>query len=88
MKNNTIRKMFLGIEEELYDYLKKTETFKELKEKHKKDEEKLIKTFSKEQEKLFDDVWGNQGDWEAFYLEEGYIRGFKDANKLRDESLR
>ena len=88
MKNKTIRKVFLGIENELYKSIQNSEKYKKLREESKIHEEMLIETFDYDQERLFDEVWSMMGDSEAMYLEEGYIRGFKDANKLRDESLR
>lgn len=88
MKNKTIRKVFLGIENELYKSIQNSEKYKKLREESKIHEEMLIETFDYDQERLFDEVWSMMGDSEAMYLEAGYIRGFKDANKLRDESLR
>ena len=88
MKNKTIRKVFLGIETELYKSIQNSEKYKKLREESKIHEEMLIETFDYDQERLFDEVWSSIGESEALYLEAGYIRGFKDANKLRDESLR
>ena len=88
MKNKTIRKVFLGIENELYKSIQNSEKYKKLREESKIHEEMLIETFDYDQERLFDEVWSMMGESEAMYLEAGYIRGFKDANKLRDESLR
>ena len=88
MKNKTIRKVFLGIENELYKSIQNSEKYKKLREKSKIHEEMLIETFDYDQERLFDEVWSMMGESEAMYLEAGDIRGFKDANKLRDESLR
>ena len=88
MKNKTIRKVFLGIENELYKSIQNSEKYKKLREESKIHEEMLIETFDYDQERLFDEVWSMIGESEAMYLEAGYIRGFKDANKLRDESLR
>lgn len=48
----------------------------------------LVETLNYDQEMLLDEVRSMIGESEALYLEAGYIRGFKDANKLRDESLR
>ena len=73
---------------ELYERLKKSKKYKEIKDSISAEEKKLIDTFNKDQAKYYDIIWGKQGEWEAFYLEEGYVKGFKDANKLRDESLR
>ena len=88
MKNKTIRKVFLEIENELYKSIQNSEKYKKLREDSKIHEEMLIETFVFDQERLFDEVWSMLGESEAMYLEAGYIRGFKDANKLRDESLR
>ena len=88
MKNKTIRKVFLGIENELYKSIQNSEKYKELREESKIHEEMLLETLNYDQERLFDEVWSSIGESEALYLEAGYIRGFKDANKLRDESLR
>ena len=88
MKNKTIRKVFLGIENELYKSIQNSGKYKELREESKIHEEMLIETFDYDQERLFDEVGSMIGESEAMYLEAGYIRGFKDANKLRDESLR
>ena len=88
MKNKTIRKVFLGIENELYKSIQNSEKYKELREESKIHEEMLLETLNYDQERLFDEVWSSIGESEALYLEAGYIRGFRDANKLRDESLR
>ena len=88
MKNKTIRKVFLGIETELYKSIQNSDRYKKLRKESKVHEDNLIETLNYDQERLFDEVWSMMGESEAMYLEAGYIRGFKDANKLRDESLR
>ena len=45
MKNKTIRKVFLGIENELYKSIQNSEKYKKLREESKIHEEMLIETF-------------------------------------------
>lgn len=46
MKNKTIRKVFLGIENELYKSIQNSERYKELREDSKIHEEMLLETLN------------------------------------------
>lgn len=87
MKEKTIRKMFLSIEEEFYNSLIDSSSYKEISNRRNIAEEVLINSINHEQFHLFDEVISLQNEMASFYVEEAYIKGFTDANKLRDESL-
>ena len=87
MKEKTIRKMFLSIEEEFYDSLTDLSSYKEISNRRNIAEEVLINSINHEQFHLFDEVISLQNEMASFYVEEAYVKGFTDANKLRDESL-
>lgn len=87
MKEKTIRKMFLSIEEEFYNSLTDSSSYKEISNRRNIAEEVLINFINHEQFHLFDEVISLQNEMASFYVEEAYIKGFTDANKLRDESL-
>lgn len=86
MKEKTIRKMFLSVEEEFYNSLIDSSSYKEINNRRNIAEEVLINSINHEQFHLFDDANSLQNEMTAFYVEEAYIKGFTDANKLRDES--
>lgn len=44
-------------------------------------------SINREQFSLLDEVLSLQNELASFYVEEAYVKGFTDANKLRDESL-
>lgn len=87
MKEKTIRKMFLSIEEEFYNSLTDLSDYKEINNRKNIAEEVLINSINHEQFHLFDEVISLQNEMVSFYVEEAYVKGFADANKLRDESL-
>lgn len=87
MKERTIRKMFLSIEDEFYNSLTDLSDYKEISNRRNIAEEVLINSINHEQFHLFDEVASIQNEMVSFYVEEAYVRGFSDANKLRDESL-
>lgn len=87
MKEKTIRKMFLSVEEEFYDSLTDSSSYKEISHRRNIAEEVLINSINHEQFHLFDEVTSLQNEMASFYVEEAYVKGFTDANKLRDESL-
>ena len=87
MKEKTIRKMFLSIEEEFYNSLTDLSDYKEINNRKNTAEEVLINSINHEQFHLFDEVISLQNEMVSFYVEEAYVKGFADANKLRDESL-
>lgn len=82
----TIRKLFLAVETEFYNSLTKHPQYKEIFKRREIAEEVLINSINHEQFHLFDDANSLQNEMTAFYVEEAYIKGFTDANKLRDES--
>lgn len=47
----------------------------------------LMNSINREQFPLLDEVLSLQNELSSFYVEEAYVKGFTDANKLRDESL-
>lgn len=79
--------MFLSIEEEFYNSLTDSSSYKEISNRGNIAEEVLINSINHEQFHLFDEVISLQNEMASFYVEEAYIKGFTDANKLRDESL-
>lgn len=87
MKEKTIRKMFLAVEDDFYTSLTDLADYKEINNRRTIAEEILKNSIDKEQFKLFDEVCSLQNELESFYIEEAYVKGFTDANKLRDESL-
>lgn len=84
----TIRKMFLAVEEEFYDSLTNMAEYKEISNRRNTAEELLLNCVNHEQFKLFDNVDTCRNELIAFEIEEAYIKGFTDSNKLRDESLK
>ena len=88
MKEKTIRKMFLAVEDDFYTSLTDLADYKEINNRRTIAEEILKNSIDKEQFKLFDEVCSLQNELESFYIEEAYVKGFTDANKLRDESIR
>lgn len=87
MKEKTIRKMFLASEDDFYSSLNDTNTYKEIIKREELAEELLINSIDHDAFHLFDEVSSIKNELSAFYVEEAYIKGFTDANKLRDESL-
>lgn len=87
MKEKTIRKMFLSVEDEFYTSLTDLSGYKEISNRRNLAEEILINSINHEQFHLLDDVISLQNEMASFYVEEAYVKGFTDANKLRDESL-
>ena len=87
MKEKTIRKMFLSVEDEFYTSLTDLAEYKEISNRRNIAEEVLINSINHEQFHLLDDVISLQNEMASFYVEEAYVKGFTDANKLRDESL-
>lgn len=87
MSGKTIRKMFLSAEEDFYDDIMKKSAYKEINSRKNKAEEVLINSINNEQFHLLDEVLSLNNEMASFYVEESYIKGFTDANKLRDESL-
>lgn len=79
--------MFLSVEEEFYNSLTDLSSYKEINNRRNIAEEVLINSINYEQFHLFDEVTSLQNEMASFYVEETYIKGFTDANKLRDESL-
>lgn len=84
----TIRKLFLAVEEEFYYSLTKHPQYKEIFKRREIAEEVLINSISYDAFHLFDDATSLQNEMTAFYVEEAYVKGFSDANKLREEALR
>lgn len=87
MKEKTIRKMFLSVEDEFYTSLIDLADYKKINNRINIAEEVLINSINHEQFHLLDDVISLQNEMASFYVEEAYVKGFTDANKLRDESL-
>ena len=87
MKEKTIRKMFLSVEDEFYTSLTDLADYKEIINRSKFEEKNLMDSINREQFPLLDEVLSLQNELSSFYVEEAYVKGFTDANKLRDESL-
>lgn len=87
MKEKTIRKMFLSVEDEFYTSLTDLADYKEIINRSDFAENILMDSINREQFPLLDEVLSLQNELSSFYVEEAYIKGFTDANKLRDESL-
>lgn len=87
MKEKTVRKMFLSVEDEFYSSLTDLSDYKEINNRRNIAEEILINSINHEQFHLLDEVISLQNEMASFYVEEAYVKGFTDANKLRDESL-
>lgn len=84
----TIRKMFLASEDDFYNSLIDSADYKEINNRISIAEEVLINLISHDAFHLFDEVCSLQYEMSAFYVEEAYLKGFSDANKLREESIR
>lgn len=87
MKEKTIRKMFLSVEDEFYTSLTDLADYKEIINRSDFAEKNLMNSINREQFPLLDEVLSLQNELSSFYVEEAYVKGFSDANKLRDESL-
>ena len=87
MKEKTIRKMFLSVEDEFYTSLTDLDDYKEIINRSDFAEKNLMDSINREQFPLLDEVLSLQNELSSFYVEEAYVKGFTDANKLRDESL-
>lgn len=87
MKEKTIRKMFLSVEDEFYTSLTDLADYKEIINRSDFAEKNLMNSINREQFPLLDEVLSLQNELSSFYVEEAYVKGFTDANKLRDESL-
>ena len=87
MKEKTIRKMFLSVEDEFYTSLTDLADYKEIINRSDFSEKNLMNSINREQFPLLDEVLSLQNELSSFYVEEAYVKGFSDANKLRDESL-
>lgn len=46
-----------------------------------------MNSINREQIFLLDEVFPLQNELSSFYVEEAYVKGFTDVNKLREESL-
>ncbi len=84
----TIRKMFLASEEEFYKALSKYGDYKDIHKRREIVEEVLTNSVNKDIYQLFDEVCSLQNEMTAYLVEEAYVKGFSDANKLREESIR
>ena len=87
MKEKTIRKMFLSVEDEFYTSVTDLADYKEIINRSDFAEKNLMNSINREQFPLLDEVLSLQNELSSFYVEEAYVKGFTDANKLRDESL-
>lgn len=87
MKEETIRKMFLAVEDEFYTSISALDEYKNLNNRSNVAENILMNSINSERYPLLDEVLSLQNEISAFYVEEAYVKGFTDANKLRDESL-
>lgn len=79
--------MFLSVVDEFYTSLTDLSGYKEISNRRNLAEEVLINSINHEQFYLLDEVISLQNEMVSFYVEEAYVKGFTDANKLRDESL-
>lgn len=88
MNKKTLRKMFIANETEFYNILKNNAKYKDIDNRLTTSEEILINCIDKDQFDLLDDVLSLNNEMMSIYVEEAYIRGFSDAVKLHEESLR
>lgn len=79
--------MFLSVEDEFYTSLTDLSGYKEISNRRNLAEEDLINSINHDQFHLLDEVISLQNEMVSFYVEEAYVKGFTDANKLLDESL-
>lgn len=82
----TIRKLFITVEEEFYKTLMNNPKYMELLDKRSEKEELLEKTISKEQLKLWDEANSIQNEIEAFGIEEAFIKGFNTSQNIEKEA--
>lgn len=83
----TIRKMFENIMHDLFKEIEILEEYKDCANRLEIAEKTLVDTMDEEQEEMLNEYLNIQFEEMMIQIEEAYVRGFSDANKLRDESL-
>lgn len=87
MDKQTIRELYNILQKKLNDELISTDKYKEISGRCDIADEILKNSLIKEEYSLYEDVMNIYSELMDFETEEGFVKGFSIANKLRDESL-
>ena len=87
MDKQTIRKLYNLLQKKLNDEITSTDKYKEIAGRCDIADEILKNSLTKEEYFLYEDVMNIYSELMDFETEEGFVKGFSIANKLRDESL-
>ena len=82
-----IRKLYNLLQEELSKEIFETDRYKEILGRCEISEEIMRNSLTKEEYSLYEDVINTYSELMDFETEEGFVKGFSIANKLRNESL-
>lgn len=82
-----IRKLYNLLQEDLSKEIFETDRYKEILGRCETSEEIMRNSLTKEEYSLYEDVMNIYSELMDFETEEGFVKGFSIANKLRDESL-
>ena len=88
MKNKeTIKKIYLACEDDIYEYLQKSTEYMEAYKQREETGKKLEKSINKDVWKEYDDLLCAQNELEGIENEEAFIKGFKTAYDLYRDTL-
>ena len=87
MDKQTIKELYNLLQKKLNEELINTDKYKEISGRYDIADEILKNSLTKEEYSLYEDVMNIYSELMDFETEEGFVKGFSIANKLRDESL-
>lgn len=87
MDKKEINKLYDMIQFKLSDEIIKDDKYKEIQGRYSIANEILQNSLTKDEFSLYEDVMDIYAELMDFETEQGFIKGFSMANKLRDESL-
>ena len=87
MDKQTIRELYNILQKKLNEEITSTDKYKEIAGRCDIADEILKNSLTKEEYSLYEDVMNIYSELMDFETEEGFVKGFSIANKLRDESL-
>lgn len=82
-----IRKLYNLLQEDLSKEIFETDKYKEILGRCDIADEILKNSLTREEYSLYEDIMNVYAELMDFETEEGFVKGFSIANKLRDESL-
>ena len=87
MDKQTIRDLYNLLQKKLNEEIIRTDKYKEILGRCDIADEILKNSLTREEYSLYEDVMNIYSELMDFETEEGFVKGFSIANKLRDESL-